>query len=229
MIKVEHIDVYGFEGAVRGMRNPLNSWHLSDSYWTHIEDTDTLETANYQYFVGEKDLDLMKRLYKAGNEHRKYARQIYVSMDITAPFYWWKEFDTYRIGVTENSCSTMHKIHEKEFTFDDFSCEHLDDGSMLRLKDTIYCLNANRTKFNEAQTKPMKEEAKRSEVMKHHWWQMIQLLPMCYNQKRTVTMNYENVFAMIKQRSGHKLDEWREFVEILKDLPYVKEIMGDEQ
>lgn len=213
MIKVEHIKVFNLDGAIRGMRNPLDSHHLSDSYWTHIEDADTMEIANYQYFVGDKDIDLMKRLYNAGAEHRKYARQIHVSMDITLPFYVWKEFDTYRIGVTENSYSTMHKIHAKEFTFDNFSCEHLNEASMLRLKDTIYQLNAERKLFIETGDK-------------EHWWQMIQLLPICYNQKRTVTMNYENVFSMIKQRSGHKLDEWNDFVEILKDLPYVKDIMG---
>lgn len=201
-IKVENIDVWGFEHAVRGMRNPMNSWDKSDSYW---------DTFGRFYHIGENDLSLMKRLYKAGTEHRKYLRQIMVSMDITAPLYWWKDFDTYKVGTVANSCSTMHKIHAKEFTLDDFSHEHMIEGSVVALKNLIHELNINRSSFISTKDK-------------RYWWQLIQLLPTSYNQKRTVTMNYENVVTIIRQRSGHKLDEFNQLVEILKELPYVKEI-----
>lgn len=222
MIKVENIEVWGFEHAIRGMRNPMNSWHLSDSYrGCENGACDSCEQSLWNdchgawsdYIIGEKDLGLMKRLYKGGTEHRKYARQIFVSMCITAPLYWWKEADTYRIGVTANSCSTMHKIHAKEFTIDDFSCEHLDKEGKKLLHQKIAYLNKNREKFIETGDKK-------------YWWNMIQSLESSYNQKRTVTMTYENVFAMIHQRTGHKLDEWREgFVTVLRDLPYVVDIM----
>ena len=212
MIKVENIEVWGFEHAVRGMRNPLNSWNKSDSYFE-----DTIDVNSKAYSIGENDLDLMRRLYKAGTEHRKYLRQIFVAMDIIAPLYWWKEFDTYKVGTVSNSCSTMHKIGSKEFTFDDFSHEHLTDGAMDALSDLIDELNLQREYWIDTKEKC-------------YWWGMIQLLPTSYSQRRTVTMNYENVFTIIKQRTGHKLDEWGCFVEILKDLPYVKEIGGmDEQ
>ena len=220
MIKVENIDVWGFKHAIRGMRNPMNSWEKSDTLLCgDIKCPDLI--------VGENDLDLMKRLYKAGTEHRKYLRQIFVSMDITAPLYWWKEFDTYKVGTVANSCSTMHKIADKEFTLDDFSHEHLVDegyqdslGTIAKiesesiLKGVIGYLNYIRGRYNYTKDKK-------------YWWQMIQLLPSSYNQKRTVTMNYENVVTMIKQRSGHKLDEWNNFVEILKKLPYIKEITDE--
>ena len=222
MIKVENIEVWGFEHAIRGMRNPLNSWSKSDSVNCHEygEDCDFCER-NYsecaKYYIGENDLYLMQRLFKAGTEHRKYLRQIFVSMDIIAPLYWWKEFDTYKVGTVSNSCSTMHKIGSKEFTFDDFSHEHLTDGAMDALSDLIDELNLQREYWIDTKEKC-------------YWWGMIQLLPTSYSQRRTVTMNYENVFTIIKQRTGHKLDEWCCFVEILKDLPYVKEIGGmDEQ
>ena len=208
MIKVEKIEIWGFEHAIRGMRNPKNSWDKSDSgYGIDGEDDDV-------YLVGPNDLDLMRRLYQAGPEHRKLFRQIFISMDITAPLYWWKEFDTYKIGTTADSCSTMHKIGAKEFELDDFSHEHLHNMFMYQLKDTIIVLNHARTKYLESKDKD-------------YWWQMIQLLPSSYNQKRTVTMNYENTVTMIRQRTGHKLDEWRNFVGILKDLPYVREIMDE--
>jgi len=207
-IKVENIDVWGFEHAVRGMRNPMNSWDKSDSYW---------DTFGRFYHIGENDLSLMKRLYKAGTEHRKYLRQIMVSMDITAPLYWWKDFDTYKVGTVANSCSTMHKIHAKEFVVDDFSHEHLLEDGMSLLKRTIDELNSWRYIYlNGAAWCNPKD--------KRVWWQMIQLLPTSYNQRRTLTMNYENVVTIIRQRSGHKLDEFNQLVEILKELPYVKEI-----
>ena len=211
MIKVENIEVFNFEGAVRGMRNPLNSWAKSDSGY---------EPANFcdsTYKIGPNDLDLMRRLYKAGPEHRKYLRQIFVCLDIEAPLYWWKEFSTYKVGTVSNSCSTMHKIAAKEFAINDFSHEHLEDEvygdvtPVYALLQTCDVLNAARDAFIKTKDKK-------------YWWQMIQLLPSSYNQRRTITMNYENVISMIKQRSGHKLDEWNEFVEILKGLPYIEEI-----
>lgn len=221
MILVDNVEVFNFDGAIRGMRNPMNSWDKSDS----IFDNKNL------YEVGENDLDLMKRLYRAGTEHRKYLRQIMISMDITAPLYWWKEFDTYKVGTTANSCSTMHKIHAKKFTIDDFSHEHLLSQNSEYITSDFYnstvfspqstlttlidCLNICRQNYLNTKDKQW-------------WWQMIQLLPSSYNQKRTITMNYENAVTIIKQRTGHKLDEWNQFVEILKELPYMKEIIGNE-
>lgn len=224
MIKVENVDVFNFEGAIRGLRNPMNSWDKSDSWFSdgysvynvagvHAPiDTDCEPS---KITIGKNDLNLMRTLYNAGSEHRKYLRQIFVSMDITAPLYWWKEFDTYKIGTTADSCSTMHKIHAKEFELDDFSHEHLsyEDNCLYFLDQTVDVLNQCRDLYLETKDKKW-------------WWQMIQLLPSSYNQRRTVTMNYENVVTMIRQRTGHKLDEWREFVVILKDLPYVKNIMN---
>ena len=204
MIKVEKIKVWGFEHAIRGMRNPKNSWDKSDSRFYN----------NEAYVIGENDLDLMRRLYKAGPEHRKLLRQVFISMDITAPLYWWKEFDTYKIGTTADSCSTMHKIHAKEFELDDFSHEHLHAISLACLKDTILVLNGCRGNFLKNKDK-------------YFWWQMIQLLPSSYNQKRTVTMNYENVVTMIRQRTGHKLDEWNDFVTLLHGLPYIARIIDE--
>jgi len=237
MIKVENVEIWGFEHAIRGMRNPMNSWDkrdssvafhavenfapndpMQDKYW------EWNDKYNLNIKIGKNDLDLMRRLFKAGTEHRKYLRQIFVSMDITAPLYWWKEFDTYKVGTVANSCSTMHKIHSKEFELDDFSHEHLvfdyyfDDEKdtatwgETALRKTIYQLNRARDLY-----------LKRKD--KKYWWVMIQLLPSSYNQRRTVTMNYENVMTIIRQRTGHKLDEWNQFVETLKGLPYITEIM----
>jgi hypothetical protein len=218
MIKVEKIDVWGFEHAIRGMRNPMNSWDKSDTIYGEFYGLDEngreiLVPYNPPQ-IGKNDLDLMKRLYKAGTEHRKYLRQIFVSMDITAPLYWWKEFDTYKVGTTANSCSTMHKIAAKEFELDDFSHEHLLPISESVLDTVIRELNSFRGLYLTHKDK-------------EHWWQLIQLLPSSYNQKRTVTFTYENVMTMIRQRTGHKLDEWRNFVEILHGLPYVAEITGE--
>ena len=213
MLKVENVEVWGFEHAIRGMRNPLNSWAKSDSYKTHIEDVETLETADFEFFVGEKDLELMQKLCKAGPEHRKFMRQIFVSLDITAPFYWWKEMDTYKVGPVANSCSTMHKLTAKPFELSDFSCEHLSNsiGSASVFEALINYLNALRVKYNDSKDKD-------------EWWKIVQLLPMSYNQKRTITMNYENALTIIKQRTGHKLDEWSVLIEKLLELPYLKEI-----
>jgi len=208
VIKIEKVEVWGFEHAIRGCRNPMNSHAKSDSgYGLDGEDEDV-------FVIGKNDMDLMQRLYKAGTEHRKYLRQIFVSMDITAPLYWWKEADTYRIGVTTNSCSTMHKIHAKPFELDDFSHEHVSSWNMNTLKYVIDCLNADRENYLITKDK-------------EYWWQLIQLLPSSYNQRRTITMNYENVMTIINQRKGHKLDEWNDLVEELYKLPYVREIRGE--
>lgn len=242
MIKVENIDVWGFEHAIRGMRNPMNSWDKSDSFVCKEENAAICPAActrfpncpvfleNEELFViGHNDLDLMRRLYKGGSEHRKYLRQICVSMDITAPLYWLKEFDTYKVGTTVNSCSTMHKIHAKEFELDDFSHDHLVPDGIRLLEHIIEALNYARDVYLNFD-KYYKDGELVSEVTckKDVWWHMIQLLPSSYNQRRTVTMNYENVVNMIHQRTGHKLDEWNEFVEVLKDLPYIKEITENE-
>ena len=210
MIKFETNDVWGFEWAFKGMRNPMNSWDKSDSNWLFQE-------------IGENDLALAKKLISAGSEHRKFLRQIYVSVDITAPLYWWKEFDTYKVGTVANSCSSMHKIHEKEFTLSDFSCEHLINEPfpvtdeyvetyLDCMTDTIKALNCARRMFLETKDKK-------------YWWQIIQLLPSSYNQTRTVTMTYENIYTMRQQRKGHKLDEWRvDFFNWSDELPHLKEL-----
>lgn len=223
MIKVENIDAYGFDHAVKAMRNPMNSWDKSDSYYCgdkkDCSDCKYHEFPNIchydsDYVIGENDLALMKKLYKAGTEHRTYARMIYVWMDITAPLYWWKEMDRYGVGKSQVSTSTMHKIHAKKFTLDDFSHEHLNISAISTLEYVIEQLNLDRNAYYNSKDK-------------HYWWQMIQLLPSSYNQKRTICMSYETVFKIIKERTGHRLDEWNEFVEILKDLPYVREIIED--
>ena len=227
MIKVENIEVWGFEHAIRGMRNPMNSHKQSDSGMGCCKATvskefvlckecpfDGRNNCNPYFQIGEKDLDLMKRLYKAGTEHRKYLRQIFVSMDITAPLYWWKEADTYKVGTVSNSCSTMHTIHKKPFELDDFSHEQLESIGYNTMLKVIHALNVYRALYLNTKNK-------------EDWYTMIQLLPSSYNQKRTITMNYENVVTIIKQRRGHKLDEWNEFVNELEQLPYVKEIMDE--
>lgn len=219
MIKVEKIETYGWEAATRGVRNPMNSWDKSDSKWTWIENEDGNEECVYS--IGENDLALMKKLVHAGSDHRKFLRQIMVSMDITAPLYWWKEYDTYKVGTVANSCSTMHKIHAKEFTLDDFSHEHLDNWSMVTLNNTIRTLNMNRDWFVNYDSK-----AGCKAPQKDYWWQMIQLLPSSYNQLRTVTLNYEVLANMYRARKDHKLDEWRKFCDTVADLPYFKEVIG---
>lgn len=215
MIKVENIEVWGFEHAIRGMRNPMNSWDKSDSCWTLKEDESPINPNDVPFFeVGPNDLGLMKRLYKAGPEHRKYLRQIFVSMDITAPHYWWYDFDTYKIGVVRNSCSKQHKLMSKPFELDDFSYDHLNTHSTDVLNMIIGDLNVYRKSYLETKDK-------------ERWWQVMQLLPLSYNHKATITMNYENVVSIIKQRANHNLDEFREFVRILGLLPYVHEIMEE--
>lgn len=222
MIKVEHIETWGFEHAIRGMRNPLNSWDRSDSYAGQPDAYENCRECTLgEFFIGKNDLTLMRKLYAGGQPHRKYLRQIFAVMDITAPLYWWKEFDTYKVGTTANSCSTMHKIAAKEFTFDDFSVEHLgivpncDPAYESAFEGVIMALNEARHCYLDTKDKA-------------YWWQMIQLLPTSYNQKRTVSMTYENVMNMLDYREGHRLDEWREFCKILRGLPYVEDIRNGE-
>lgn len=236
MIKLENYEVVGWEHAIRGMRNPMNSWEKSDSEWDGYGELDG-------YSIGPNDLDLMMRLRNAGTDHRKFMRMITVYVDITAPLYWWKEFDTYKVGTVANSCSTMHKIHEKEFTLEDFSCEHLiefirgqdlngwtlEENDLIALPNDpdygyssvgilrdiiIKALNFNREKYLETKDKK-------------YWWQMIQLLPSSYNQKRTVMLNYEVLANIYKSRKNHKLDDWVEFCKWIETLPYSEIITGE--
>lgn len=246
MIKIENVEVMGWDAAIRGMRNPMNSWEKSDSNYRPIlasrcdtctsylldnwDDCDNCEvhklcnSPNY-FLVGPNDLDLMTRLSKAGTDHRKFMRMITVYLDITAPLYWWKEFDTYKVGTVANSCSTMHKITDKEFTLEDFSCEHLRyscctenefDNPMNTLEQVIIVLNGCRDKYIATNNK-------------FWWWQMIQLLPSSYNQRRTVMLNYEVLANIYKSRKGHKLDEWNSFCAWIESLPYAELITGKEK
>ncbi len=231
-IKIENVETYGWEAAVRGMRNPKNSWDMSDSDFSDNCHNEALqdECTECFYFdgfgrickphIGENDLKLMHTLAKAGSDHGKFLRMITVTMDITAPLYWWKEFDTYKVGTVANSCSTMHKIHAKEFTLDDFSHEHLTfydvDGELCRdwigdLEDLIDDLNLARELFLKTKDKK-------------YWWQMIQLLPTSYNQRRTVQINYAVALNMYNARHSHKLDEWHVLCDEIKNLPYFEKM-----
>ena len=227
MITIENVEVFGWEASIRGLRSPMNSWDKSDTEYKLIldskcsEDVEKAKTCgNVLVEIGENDLKLMQSLVKAGSDHSKFMRMINVTCDITAPLYWWKEFDTYKVGTVRNSCSTMHKIHEKEFTLDDFSRDHLilwdvDNNvhiPMGCLQDTINVLNACREKYLETKDKM-------------YWWQMIQLLPSSYNQKRTVMLNYEVLANMYKSRKNHKLDEWIDFCKWIETLPYAEEFL----
>jgi hypothetical protein len=203
---------------IEGMRNPLNSWAKSDSYKTHIEDSETLNTADYEFFLGDADHDLMMRLNKGGSTHAKYRRMIPVYVTVNAPLYWWKEMSTYSVGVVTNSCSTMHKIHAKKFELSDFSCEHLFDSSLCCLEEIIQRLNYWRSCFIEQSN----SETRREDCVpaKECWWQMIQLLPTSYNQKRTVLLNYEVLCNIYHTRKDHKLDCWHTFCDWIEKLPY---------
>ena len=230
MIKIENTEVVGWEAAIRGMRNPMNSWEKSDSsvcaysrHVPHCNDCVYVESCNPEedmykkYIVGPNDYDLMMRLVKGGSVHAKYRRMIVVYADITAPLYWWKEFSTYKVGTVANSCSTMHKIHEKEFTLEDFSCEHLNRIGTSTLYDVIDTLNCARDIYLKGGNfYGDKFEPKDKEV----WWQMIQLLPSSYNQRRTVMLNYEVLAGIYTWRKYHRLDEWREFCHWIEQLPY---------
>lgn len=213
MIEIEHAEVFGWEHAIRGMRNPMNSWEKSDSKL--LLGCKNIYS-NPEFDLGPNDLDLMLKLSAAGTDHAKFRRMITVYVDLTAPLYWWKEFDTYKVGTVANSCSTMHKIHEKKFTLDDFSCEHLQLPMEEILKHTIHGLNDARDAFLSSNDKLM-------------WWQMIQLLPSSYNQKRTIMLNYEVLANIYRSRKDHKLDEWREFCKWIETLPYSEIITGKEK
>lgn len=225
MIKIENADVYGWDAAIRGARNPMNSWDKSDSYWTHIENPQTLNTAKFQYFVGESDLRLLRNLANAGPDHGKFLRMVTVSVDITAPLYWWKEADTYKVGTVANSTSTMHKIHAKPFVMDDFSHEHLITGSMFQLHRVVDLLNEAREAFLNCTVSQYATAEEAAAAKKAYWWQMIQLLPSSYNQRRTVLLNYAVLRTMYHARKNHKLDEWREFCRWIETLPYAKELI----
>lgn len=208
MIKIENTEVLGFDAAIRGMRNPMNSWNKSDSDFN-------IGYSGTGMWLGANDHDLMMRLASAGPVHAKYRRMIAVYVDITAPLYWWKEFDTYKVGTVANSCSTMHKIHSKEFTIDDFSHEHLAHQTREVLQIVIDDLNDSRSTYLKTKNKG-------------DWWQMIQLLPSSYNQRRTVMLNYEVLNNMYFSRKDHKLDEWRTFCKWIESLPYSEIITGDD-
>ena len=241
MIKIENVETMGWGGAIRGMRNAMNSWDKSDSKFCRLNCITTdvnldEEPCNfmcggnlYRGFlqIGKADMKLCKNLIKAGSPDRKFMRMIHVQADVTAPLYWWKEFDTYKVGTVANSCSTMHTIHKKEFTLDDFSHEHFWDetnevhgsipgylgkNSSDYLKDLLRYLNFIRTKFIETKDKT-------------YWWQMIQLLPSSFNQMRTIDLNYETLYSIYHQRKNHKLNEWREFCKWIETLPYMKEFL----
>ena len=226
MLKIENFEVLGWEHAIRGMRNPKNSWEKSDSFLCReVEDDTCPENCSFigkcpvygteDFFVlGENDYTLMKNLRNAGTDHRQFMRMIPVYLDITAPLYWWKEFDTYKVGTVANSCSTMHKIHAKEFTLEDFSCEKLYDP-LGDLRPIVDRLNVYRERYLETKDK-------------NDWWQMIQLLPTSYNQKRTVMLNYEVLANIYKSRRNHKLDEWHTFCDWIEELPYSELITGKE-
>jgi len=212
MIKIENIEIVGWEPAIRGARNPMNSWDKSDSYWTHIENPETLNTARFQYFVGESDLKLLRNLANAGPDHGKFLRMITVTADVTAPLYWWKEFDTYKVGTVANSCSTMHKIHSKPFEMADFSHEHLNLVGLNMMKVIVDTLEANRRLFLDSKDKKF-------------WWQLIQLLPSSYNQRRTIQLNYAVLRAIYHARKTHRLDEWHLVCEWIESLPHAKELI----
>ena len=218
MIKIENYEVVGWEHAIRGMRNPMNSWDRSDSMFYLMIDDDKSED-----FIGPNDLDLMQRLASGGSDDRKFMRMITVYLDVTAPLYWWKEFDTYKVGTVANSCSTMHKIHAKEFTLEDFSSEHLSEPAISILKNTIEALNQARDLYLGYDGFKHKWG---DWEKKHYWWQMIQLLPSSYNQKRTVMLNYEVLKNIYHARKNHKLDEWHYFCDWIESLPYSELITG---
>lgn len=224
MINIEETEIYGWKAAIRGMRNPKNSWDKSDSKQLPdmLIDEQTYVPAHFE--IGPNDLDLMRRLCAAGTDHRKFMRMIVVYCDITAPLYWWKEFDTYKVGTVANSCSTMHKIHDKEFTLDDFSHSHLDDICFHVDKDDWYltCMQNTISMLNDARDGYLETKDKK------YWWQMIQLLPSSYNQKRTLLLNYEVLTNIYNSRKNHKLDEWHDFCDWVKTLPYSELITGKE-
>lgn len=238
MLKIENVEVVGWEAAIRGMRNPKNSWVKSDSHWDYVNQGPEYLTVAHvddaDFNIGPNDKKLMSTLRNAGTDHRKFMRMITVYLDITAPLYWWKEFDTYKVGTVANSCSTMHKIAAKEFTLEDFSCEHLCDDELELLKEIITRLNMNRIVFIAKDDKRVDRYSVMTDecyakYKKKLWWQMIQLLPSSYNQKRTVMLNYEVLANIYKSRRHHKLDEWHTLCDWIESLPYSELITGKEE
>ena len=230
MIKIENVEVVGWEAAIRGMRNPMNSWDKSDSRYSCLCMDDKRDCPVEPYIIGPNDYELMMKLRNAGTDHRKFMRMIVVYVDITAPLYWWKEFDTYKVGTVANSCSTMHKIADKEFTLEDFSCEHLYAEDDI---DGMYYSTTAEEEFTSTDVLKVVIEALNnyrkmylSTKDKKDWWQMIQLLPSSYNQKRTVMLNYEVLANIYKSRKNHKLDEWHVFCDWIESLPYSELITG---
>ena len=228
MIKIENVETMGWGGAIRGMRNAMNSWDKSDSKFCHyscITTDDSLDEAACNFMcgsnfgrgfmqIGEADMKLCKNLIKAGSSDRKFMRMIHVQADVTAPLYWWKEYDTYKVGTVANSCSTMHTLHKRDLTIDDFSHEHLDDTfGKTALIETIRVINNARAYYNESKSK-------------EDWYAMIQLLPSSFNQMRTIDLDYETLYSIYHQRKNHKLDEWRAFCKWIETLPYMKEFLG---
>ena len=234
MIKIEDVEVMGTRKAIQGMRNAMNSWDKSDSgfYQCGCPEVGTTYCGNYgdrcfkgncgtcpmrMYDMGDADMDLAKRLIKAGSSDRKFLRMIHVQANVTAPLYWWKEYDTYKVGTVANSCSTMHTIHKRDLTLDDFSYENLIPVALDCLNETIKTINTARQFVVDMK-------------LKEDWWQMIQLLPSSFNQMRTIDLNYETLLSIYRQRKSHKLDEWRDFCKWIETLPYMKEFLGlDEQ
>ena len=216
MITIENVEIFGFETSIRGCRNAFNSWSKGDSYWEQIENPQTMNTAKFQFHLGEADFELMKKLAAAGNDHGKFMRMINVTCDIVAPLYWWKEFDTYKVGTVANSCSTMHKIADKEFTEEDFSFENLsDEAKTARITEIVLdVLNTARAAYLATKDKT-------------YWWDMIQLLPCSYNQRRTVQLNYAVLKNMYHARRAHKLNEWHDFCHWIEELPYSELITGE--
>ena len=216
MIKITNAEVFGWDAAIRGMRNPMNSWNKSDSFLCNVECDECPERGNHcqghnylDYVVGDNDLTLMKKLAKAGSDHAKFMRMINVTMDVTAPLYWWSEYDTYKVGTVANSCSKMHKIANREFTLGDFSTEHLDDVSLDTFNYIIAQLEYDRRLYIKTKDKK-------------YWWDMIQQLPSSYNQKRTIQLNYAVLRNMYHARRNHKLDEWHDFCSWVETLPYAE-------
>lgn len=230
MLKFEHTEVVGWKHAIRGMRNPLESWEKSDSnigfgtaFCIDCAYKNQNPCGQNCLDLGTNDLDLMTRLRNAGTDHRKFMRMLVVYVDITGPLYWWKEFDTYKVGTVANSCSTMHKIAEKEFTLEDFSCEHLEGRAMNTLEDVVDDLNYYREHYLSMDKQKVPHANKKAKEL---WWQMIQLLPSSYNQRRTVMLNYEVLANIYKSRRNHKLDEWHTFCDWIEGLPYSELITG---
>ena len=241
MIKIENVETMGWGGAIRGMRNAMNSWDKSDSKFCRfscitMDDSLNAEACNFMcgsnfcrgfMQIGKADMKLCKNLIKAGSSDRKFMRMIHVQADVTGPLYWWKEYDTYKVGTVANSCSTMHTIHKRDLTLDDFSHEHLSERGIEFLQNLINEINRNRSLYTEGfKGVPGDNDCDVKPFDKNYWWQIIQLLPSSFNQMRTIDLDYETLFSIYHQRKSHKLTEWRGFCNWIETLPYMKEFLG---